>query len=228
MVENKDEIKIEAKKVTIDDLSNEEVFPTPSEFAIEAHTAKINEENFKEAEKAKEKVKLNKDGTSRKKRGRPRKSDKKEENKQEASSFKNPNDVIEEKVDTDLNSAIVISGLIENTSVGLISKDFQYSEIERATNVAAWHETIKHYGGYELHPVTALAASHMSIIFTRLQKSEESKTKFKMGGLWFKSKIVKFSKLFKRGKKDALSNTRENNERENNASEKESGKSAKS
>lgn len=216
---NKEEIKIETKKVTIDDLSNQEIFPTPSEFAIEAHAAKINEENFVAAEK--EKVKLNKDGTPKKKRGRPKKTEN-IENTEKTSGFNNPNEKEEIKPDSDLNSAIVISGLIETTSIGLISKDFEYNEMERATNIAAWHETIKHYGGYELHPVTALAASHLSIIFTRIKSSEESKTKFKIGGLWLKQKFSNLTKIFKRGKKDALSDTRKNNERKNNVREKES------
>ena len=112
-------------------------------------------------------------------------------------------------------SAVVISGILEQAQMKMISMDFEYSETERAANQAVWEATLAHYGGVNIPPPVALAVDHMTIILTRAQKPAV-KDKFGHIKLWFKNK-------FKRKKyKDALSDNRTDTERENNVREEKS------
>ena len=111
-------------------------------------------------------------------------------------------------------SAAVISAILEQLQMKMISEEFAYSELERVTNQAAWEMTLEYYGGLNVPPPLQLIMDHMTIILSRAQKPL---TKDKLGHvkLWFKNK-------FKRKKKNALSDNRKDTKRENDVREEES------
>lgn len=197
------------KKITMDLLTEKEAFPEVNENAINA----VNEKNQEiEAEnlEIENDVKLKKDGTPAKKRGRKK------------ADFVNPREKaqIETPIETSsIYAATVTSDLLEQVSVVLISKDFKLNELEKSTNIKAWSDTFDYYGGVNLSPPAALALNHAAIILSRVQSSSETKTKFQMAKIWLKSKV---SKIFKKGNKDALYNSGQDNERENDLGNQES------
>ena len=110
-------------------------------------------------------------------------------------------------------SAVVISGILEQAQMKYISEEFRYKDNERAANQAVWEATLEYYGGVNIPPPVALALDHMTIILSRAQRPQVQ-DKFAHVKTWFKNKF--------KGKKDALSHNRPDTERENNVREEES------
>lgn len=221
---NKDENVV---KTTMDELTKEDIFSPESPNAIEAFNEKQSE-NIAENQPIQNETVNDSSEPVKRKRGRPKGSASKPQSEKSENIFKNPNESAKSATvepNADYQSAVFLSGLIEQSSVAMISADFKYNDMERVSNIAAWEATIKHYGGFNIHPVAALAASHMAIIFSRVASSTETQTKFSHLKVWFKGKV---SKIFKRkGKKDALSNTGENPIGKDDLRKKESGEPAK-
>lgn len=211
-----DKTETDNSRMSMDVLSGDEKFPDPSENAINAVSAKLEEKAAIEENSEEEKPKLKKDGTVAKKRGRKpgvKSGDSKLHNPRE------PKQAAEHTEVSSLYAAQVTSGILEQMQVMLISKDFQYSPIEREGNIKAWEATFDHYGGVQLTPPQALMLSHAGIIASRFGTSSETKSKLGLVKAWAKNKISKFKN---RKNKNALSDTGANDERENNVREKES------
>jgi len=182
--------------VTMDSLTNDESFPAPDEEAIAA----IQAENAAKPAPAPlpgfdPKIHaVKEDGTpSLTKTGKFRMKTKQkfvspEEKRNEETAAKSAIPEISSR-----EAAIVTSGLIEQLSVKLISDDFIYADIERASNQNAWEKTFDHYGGVNLTPPAALALNHMAIILTRAGQPK-TLSKFKKIGGWIKSKIKRKQK----------------------------------
>ena len=213
------------KTLTMDELSANETFPEVKQNAIDA----ISEQKAETAaiEQAAP-IKLKADGTPAKKRGRKAGST---VQKPQAQSFNNPRNPQGENVNQNIpnisskQAAQVVSGLIEQLSVVLVSDDFIYSEIERNSNVQAWEQTLDYYGGVTISPPAALAMNHIAIIVSRSQK-EKTKTKVNLIKAWISDKIAsRFKK--KKDKENALPNSGSDNVGENNVRKEESGKPKK-
>lgn len=207
--------KIMADNETIldmDSLTSAEVFPSVSENAIAAVEAR-QEKAAKEAATP-EPVKYNKDGSIAKKRGRKAGQETKKD------GFKNPREETPKFDNT--GTAVTISGILEGMQATLISKEFTYTDAERAFNVMAWKGALDHYDVGELHPLATLGFSHAQIIVSRAVGGTETKTKLQKLALSAKEKWFKF-----RGRKNALLDSRKNNERENDMGKEESSKPKK-
>lgn len=170
----------------MDALTASDQLPEVNEAAMEAVKAQA-------AEVASEApaVKLKKDGTPKKTPGRKPGAIKSQMNlKPEAK-----NDI---PVISSAAAAATCSGLLEMTSVNLISDEWIMSEMERAANIKAWEDCFNHYGGVNLPPPAALAANYLGLIVTR---SFKPKTQSKWGLIkyWFASK-------FKRDKNARINN----------------------
>jgi len=207
---------------SMDELTSSELLPEVQEHSIAA----VQSEKSEKIESAKadgfnpEIHATNDDGTPKKtatgnfakKRGRKstlntgEKSDKqaKEEEAAEKAAFENK------------QSAIVISGILEQAQIKMISNAFAYSSRERAANQAVWEATLEYYGGVNIPPPVALMVDHMTIILTRAQEPAV-KDKMSHFKLWFKNKFKKRKKY-----KDALSDNRTDTEREDNVREEKS------
>jgi hypothetical protein len=197
--------------ISMDDLSENEVFPEIKENAIEAVKAQKAEEK-QEADKLElEGIKLKKDGTPAKKRGRKPHDEK--------SAFVMPQGVNQPIVSPSMEAGILTSALLEQLSVGLISDDFVLSEFERQSNIKAWVDCYDHYGGVKVTPPMALVMNHMAIVFTRAQK-EKTQTKIALVRAWFKNKVANFKN--KKGDKNAHTDSRANDVGENDLRKKES------
>lgn len=162
----------------------------------------------------------NKSGTLKKKRGRKKGS-------KVGSKSQLNLDPPKEDENVTLGSheaAQVISGLLEQAQVKLVSDEFIYTEIERTGNIEAWRQTLDHYGGLTLTPPQALVLSHLQIIISRAASPENKKTqeKFKLAGEWVKLKLKKIT--FKRAKKDgAHADNRKDAKRKDNTSDENGG-----
>lgn len=205
--------------MTMDALTQDEMFPVPDEEAIRAISA---QENVKpqtmpgfdpeiHASKADGTPSLTKNGNFRKKT--KSKFVKPEEKRAEVA--KQAAMEISSK-----EAAIVCSGLIEQISVKLISDEFAYSDLERGSNVQAWEHCFDHYGGVNLTPPAALALNHAAIVLTRLGQPK-TMGKFKQIGGWMKNK-------FKRKPKNgALLNRGNDGKRQDNVGAEKSSQPAK-
>lgn len=111
-------------------------------------------------------------------------------------------------------SAKVVSMILEQAQMKMISGEFEYSDKERAANQAVWEATFEYYGNVNIPPPIALAVDHLTIILSRTQKPE-TKDKLSHVKLWFKNK-------FKRNKKHALPDSGKNSKREDNIRKEES------
>lgn len=199
--------------LSIDDLTQEETLPEANESAIAAVQKSEQEEKEELQRQEQENIRYNKDGSIAKKRGR--KAGQKPLNKNDSSLFVGSDAQLKER--KSLPAAITVSGLLESAQVTLISKDFVYTDLERKQNVEAWEKLMDRYGGMEIHPAAEVAMNHFSIIASRAASSEETKTKLSHFRIWFASKISRL----KKGKKDALSGSGQDVERENNVRGKE-------
>ena len=214
-IETKEE---KTKPLSMDDLTGADVFPDVQEHAVQAAVEKAAVEKAEFAKAETQNITYNKDGTPRKKRGPKPKGEK---------NFKNPRDIkaaqnIAPMVDSS-QAAVVISGILEQMQVTLISDEFKYQTMERDLNVLAWKNTLDSYGGMELTPPMALAISHGAIILSRASQPK-TKTKFEAAKIWFQLKLQKYQEK-KKGAKNALSDRGANVEREIDVREKESKKS---
>lgn len=169
--------------ITMDTLTEQENFPEPQQHAIDAFAAKEKAESAVEAP-----VKLKKDGTPAKRRGRKPKSEIVDPRRpKDAPQMPDDGTV---KVDS-TQAAQLVSGMLENMQVTLISKEFIYSDLEREANINAWRDTFDHYGGVSITPPQALALSHMSIILARAAPAKsETRTKLQLAKIWFTHKIA--------------------------------------
>jgi hypothetical protein len=202
--------------VTMDDLSGEEIFPEVQEHAIAAVQAELGEENVSQIDTSEYKIGedgkplYNKDGSLKKKRGR------------KSGSVLNTPDKKETPPEQEISSigaATVVSGVLEQMQVVLISDDFVYSTLEKKTNIDAWASTFDYYGGVNLTPPQALALNHAAIILARAGK-EKTQTKFVLLKAYVSHKFGKF-KFWK--KKNAHVDNRADSIGENDMGEKESG-----
>ena len=94
---------------------------------------------------------------------------------------------------TSKNAAVLTSSIIERLSVALVSDEFEYSELERAANWKAWEDCYDFYGGVNLSPPMALAADHLTIIMTRINKPKTI-SKISMLIFWAKNKFKRKNK----------------------------------
>ena len=201
--------------VNMDSLSSKEELPAVQEHAIAAVQAEIeaSENGFDPDIHATDKdgkPKKTASGDFAKKRGR-----KSTVNTGEKSKKQIEKEQADEKARAEnKQSAVVISGILEQAQIKLISEDFKYSDIEREANRAVWEATIEYYGGLDIPPPIALMIDHMTIILVRAQK-ESVKDKFTLARTWFKTKFKRKSK------KNALSDTRTDAKRENDVREEE-------
>lgn len=190
--------------VTMAALTEGESLPEVNTHAIEAVQAESEE--IKQIE-ASEPVRLKKDGTPAKKRGR----------KAGATIHGRHGFAIPDSAQATISSeaaAVTVSGVLEQMQVVLISKEFAYKDVERLNNVNAWRKTFDYYGGVNLSPPAELALSHASIILSRAMAGGETKTKLALGAAWVKNKIA--------GLKNALSNRGKNVKRQDDIREEES------
>jgi hypothetical protein len=172
---------------TVEELIAEETFPEVQPHAIEAYNEKKEAEEKTAVSEDKE-VKLKKDGTPAKKRGRKPKS---EINDPRASKNKEEPAQLADIIDS-TNAARTVSGILEGMQITLISEEFTYNDHERNQNVEAWKAAMDHYGGVKMHPIAELAASHASIILARATKPKsETQTKFGMIKGYFSLKLAK-------------------------------------
>jgi len=202
----------ELDSLSIDSLTETEAFPEVNEAAMTAISADREEKAIDE--KIEETVKLKKDGTPAKKRGRKPNSEKKPfynpEEKQEKTGDQNP-------LVSSEYAATTVSAMFENITVRLISSEWELSPTERVMNVNAWRDTFDYYGGVTLTPPQALALSHLNIILTRIPKPE-TQSKFSLFKAWLKVKIQNWKN------KNALPDNRTDIKRENDTGEKEGSK----
>lgn len=119
-----------------------------------------------------------------------------------------------------LQSAVVVSGILENLQMKLISEEFKYDDLERRTNVENWKATFEHYGGVNISPPVALAMDHATIILKRSQMKETS-SRFALAKTWLKNKFS----FIKRKRENALSDSGQNVERKNDVRKEESARS---
>ena len=213
----------EIQQLTMDELTAQENFPRPDEEAIAAITEQRVDASAAADPESQEKFdpaihSVGKDGKPTvTKTGKFRKKNQK---------FIRP-DAVEEKpvapapAVTSEHAAQVTSGLIEQLSVTLISDDFVYSELERASNIKAWEQCYDYYGGVNIPPPAALALNHIGIIVARAHK-EKPQMKFALFVTWIKNK-------FKRKPKNgAHASSGNDGKRENNVGAEESAQPAKS
>lgn len=120
-----------------------------------------------------------------------------------------------------IESARMVSEMLEGLSVKLIGDEWQLSEAERAGNISAWAATFDYYGGVKISPPAALALSHMQIIITRAGKPKTA-SKFKLFGAWMKSKFTFKKSKKEKGESNALSDSRQDVKRKIDVGEKES------
>lgn len=219
---------IDKEQVTnMDALTQGESFPQVQQHSIDAFTDKAAKEAAEKVAQAPT-VKLKKDGTPAKQRGR------KAGVKVEGSGLRDPRmtpspAALSTPVDSTA-AATTISGILEQMQVMLISEDFRYEQIERENNVAAWRKTIDSYGGITISPVQELIISQASIILARVHKPK-TQTKITLAKAWLSDKISNFKKRKEKAKEDkenALSDSREDAERKIDVREEESAKPKKS
>lgn len=204
--------------VSMDDLTDSEVFPEPQPHAIEA----IKKEREKEAmpgaasgapspgkdvfnpefhatDKDGNPIK-NKDGSYRFKNGRkkgfsPQKS---------VLNAPQPTPVVDMQ---SRHAANVVSGLFEQTTIKLIGEEWRLSDDERRSNVQAWEDTFNHYGGVKLSPPQALMLNQGAIILTRVAMPK-TKSKLSLGYAWLRTKMTRNKTPKKDDDKNALSDNR--------------------
>lgn len=215
-------------KITMDSLTKDEALPEVQEHAINA----VKSEAESEANNIKQKFPdfdpnthetdahgnpvLTKTGKPRRKRGAG--SPKHRQSQIGISKQKEDESPRPEKVHVSSEvAATTTSAVLERLQCVLISDDMKYSENEREGNVKAWTDLYDYYGGVEVHPAAAVAADHIMIMAARAQKPKVQ-SKFKA----LTERIAGKLALWK-GKKHALSNSRQNDERKNDLREKESG-----
>lgn len=208
---------------SMDDLTQGEVFPEVKQNAIDA-VAQANAEKLKEQqENIAAGVKLKKDGTPAKKRGRKAGSTLAGEPKPQGEFYKPSDNAKAQPAGTvsvdSIYAATVTSGIIEQATIKLISPKFELHDMERQGNIKAWKDLFDASGGVHLTPAQAVMLSHASIIGTRLATDNETKNKMRLFGAWAKLKIS--------GMKNALSNRRKNSKRQDNVGEEKSGEPEK-
>jgi len=120
-----------------------------------------------------------------------------------------------------MEAGVVVSGLLEQMSVKLISDEWAYNDVERAGNVTAWAQTFDSFGGVKLSPVQMLMMSHAQIILTRIPQPK-TKTKIGLIKAWWKHKKSKW-----RNKKNAHTDNRKDAIGENDVREEEGAQPTK-
>lgn len=210
----------ETSTVTMDSLTIDEELPDVQPHAIKAVKDAKNE-TIEQAKKdlgfdpeihatnADGTPKLTKAGKPQKKRGRKSGSVLNAKKKQEQAQP-------EITEISSMEAGVVVSGLLEQLSVKLISDEWAYNEVERAGNVTAWAQTFDQFGGVQLSPVQMLLMSHAQIILTRIP---QPKTKTKLGLIkaWWQHKKASWRK-----KKNAHTDNRADAVGENDIREEES------
>lgn len=188
---------------TMDALVADETLPEVQQPAIDAFNEKAAAEKQEAAALEAQGVKLKADGTPAKKRGRKSNAEKGLVDPR-APKAKSAEEIeAEQKAQDSLEAAAVVSGILEQLQVVLISDEFKYEEIERVNNIQAWKDTFDHYGGVSLSPPARLAMSHASIIMTRAMRPK-SKTQEKMAlaKVWIVNKFSRVNVKFWQKKKD--------------------------
>lgn len=208
-----------APVVSMDALTSDDVFPDAQPHAIQATQEKMAQEKAEQEKQAQENVTYNKDGSVRKKRGRKPNAEKKFINPRDKKAAETASDIL--KADS-TQAAQIISGMLEQMQVTLISDEFEYNQMEKDLNILAWKDTLDYYGGLQVSPPMSLVISHMGIILSRAQQPK-TQTKFGLIKAWFANKIAQRKK--KKENKNALSDSGQNNERENDLRKEESKKS---
>jgi len=203
--------------ITMDTLTSGEHFPDVKENAIQAVQAS-QKEKANEAAQIAPGTKLKKNGEPAKPRGRKPGQKNGTPAPQVNQPFYNPNNV--EQVQNSMPEAIMISGLLEQMSMKLISDEWKLTETEKASNISAWCNMLDYYGGLHLTPPQNLVINQMSIIMSRMAQ-KETRTKLALFKAWFADKMAKKKWGFK--KKNAHSDNRTDAERENDIRKEESG-----
>jgi len=210
------------ESVTIDALTETEQFPEVQEHAVssfEQKQAEILTQEKQAAALESAGVKLKKDGTPAKQRGR-----KPNAQKQTAGVLKNPRQNLAQLPPTvdSTQAALIVSGILETMQVTLISDEFKYTDTERALNVDAWRKSLDYYGGVSVSPPMELAISHAAIILSRAQQPK-TKSKFGLMKAWLSDKVSSYKSQKKKAKENAPANNRTDAIGENDLREKESG-----